>query len=97
MKYIITGSNTEKFLGWKERLEIAIDAAHGQPKFCAYLSSLFLLLVNSYLNWYNQSFGLSKNFAAYDDTKVAGTPGYMDPKYFSYHPFMHPSHKQNLP
>ncbi|XP_031388679.1 senescence-induced receptor-like serine/threonine-protein kinase isoform X2 [Punica granatum] len=82
-------------LTWNERLRIAIDAAQGldylhngckPPIIHRDLKTLNILL-NKSMQAKIADFGLSKAFAAENDsnisTRPAGTPGYLDPEYQS--------------
>ncbi|KAL3565650.1 hypothetical protein D5086_033696, partial [Populus alba] len=85
--------NNTNMLNWRERLQIAVDSAHGleylhngcrPPIVHRDLKSSNILLTEN-LQAKIADFGLSKAFATEADTHVitvpAGTPGYIDPEF----------------
>ncbi|KAJ6859258.1 LRR receptor-like serine/threonine-protein kinase [Populus alba x Populus x berolinensis] len=85
--------NSTNMLNWRERLQIAVDAAHGleylhngcrPPIVHRDLKSSNILLTEN-LQAKIADFGLSKAFATEGDSHVitvpAGTPGYIDPEF----------------
>nr|XP_023874406.1 putative leucine-rich repeat receptor-like protein kinase At2g19210 [Quercus suber] len=68
---------TRDALSWKERLQIAVDAAQGQ------LAELLLIK----LNFLFADFGFSKFFPvegqSHLSTAIVGTMGYLDPEYYN--------------
>ncbi|XP_023756166.1 probable LRR receptor-like serine/threonine-protein kinase At4g29180 [Lactuca sativa] len=82
-------------LNWKERLEIGCDAAHGleylhhgcKPPIVHRDIKCTNILLNGNFRAKLADFGLSKAFPTEDgthiSTAVAGTPGYLDPEYYT--------------
>ncbi|RYR40624.1 hypothetical protein Ahy_A09g046375 [Arachis hypogaea] len=86
-------NNRKKSLNWKDRLQIALDAAQGleylhngcKPPIIHRDIKCTNILLDENFHAKLADFGLSKCFAADGDTHVwtiaAGTPGYLDPEY----------------
>ncbi|XP_028779003.1 probable LRR receptor-like serine/threonine-protein kinase At1g05700 [Neltuma alba] len=80
-------------LNWKQRLQIAVDAAEGleylhtgcKPPIVHRDVKSKNILLNEFFRGKIADFGLSKIFRDEDDTHIftviAGTPGYLDPEY----------------
>ncbi|KAI9079234.1 hypothetical protein K1719_038839 [Acacia pycnantha] len=81
-------------LNWKQRLQIAVDAAEGleymhtgcKPPIVHRDVKSKNILLNEHFRGKIADFGLSKIFPDEDDThmytRIAGTPGYLDPAYY---------------
>ncbi|XP_054780106.1 probable LRR receptor-like serine/threonine-protein kinase At1g05700 isoform X2 [Prosopis cineraria] len=83
----------ENILDWKQRLQIAVDAAEGleylhtgcKPPIVHRDVKSQNILLNEYFRGKIADFGLSRIFPDDSDThiftRIAGTPGYLDPEY----------------
>ncbi|KAK9054741.1 hypothetical protein SSX86_025820 [Deinandra increscens subsp. villosa] len=88
-------SENSSFLNWEERLQIVCDAAHGleymhhgcKPPIVHRDIKGTNILLNESFQAKLADFGLSKAFptegGTHISTAVAGTPGYLDPEYYT--------------
>ncbi|CAL8139243.1 unnamed protein product [Prunus armeniaca] len=82
-------SSSSNILTWKDRLQIAIDAAQGleyrhygcKPPIIHRDVKLTNILLNENFQAKLSDFGLSRSDDTHISTVVAGTPGYLDPEY----------------
>ncbi|PKI42321.1 hypothetical protein CRG98_037292 [Punica granatum] len=92
LRHHLSDQSSTYVLTWKDRLRIAVDAAQGldylhngcKPPIIHRDLKTSNILLNESMQAKIADFGLSKAFAAENDshisTRPAGTPGYLDPE-----------------